>query len=98
MGVSKQKTYTKEFKLSAVKLSKDLGSVAEAARKIGITAPNLYNWRAANLKNGEGAFPGKGKLNAEDEKLRQLENENRKLKLELEFLKKAATYFAAHQK
>jgi transposase len=92
------KSYSKEYKLSALKLAEELGSVAEAARSLGIGTSNLHGWKKACLNDGVDSFPGKGKLKPEDEKLHQLEQENRKLKTENEFLKKAATYFAAHQK
>ena len=98
MAVKKVREYTKEFRQEAVKLAQDLGSVAGAAKKLGIPTSVLYAWRTKFKKDGADAFPGKGKLAPEDEKQRSLESENRRLKLEIEFLKKAATYFAAHQK
>ena len=98
MGVKSQQAYTKEYKIDAIKLAKDLGSVSEAARKLGISDKSIYNWKDQCSKEGKNAFPGKGKLNQDDAKLHSLEVENRKLKMELEFLKKAASYFAAQQK
>ena len=86
--------YTKEFRVNAVKLANDLGSVAEAARSLGISDKNLYNWKRKIVKDGKDAFPGKGKLTPEQEKIRSLERELKQAKLELEFLKKASTYFA----
>lgn len=93
-----QKSYTKDYKLQAVKLSRDLGSVVEAAKSLGISEANIYYWRSQFEKEGENAFPGKGKMNAEDEKTFRLEKEIRQLKMENEFLKKAAGYFASQQK
>lgn len=90
-----QKLYTKEYKLQAVKLAEDLGSVTQAAKNLGISEANIYFWRSQFKKQGEKAFPGKG--NIDDEKY-LLEKENRQLRMELEFLKKAASYFASQQK
>lgn len=98
MGVKSNQEYSKEFKIDAIKLAKDLGSVAEAARKLGVSAKNIYNWMARYAVDGAAAFPGKGKLPPEEQKMATLEAENRRLKMELEFLKKAASYFAAQQK
>lgn len=98
MAVKKVREYTKEFRQEAVKLAQELGSVPGAAKKLGIPASVLYAWRTKLKKDGADAFPGRGKLVPEDQRQKSLESENRRLKLEIEFLKKAATYFAAHQK
>jgi transposase-like protein len=98
MAVKKVREYTKEFRQEAVKLAQELSSVPGAAKKLGIPASVLYAWRTKLKKDGADAFPGKGKLVPEAAKLSLLEAENRRLKMENEFLKKAATYFAAHQK
>ena len=37
--------YHEDFKRDAVKLSQDLGSVAEAARQLGISESSLCKWR-----------------------------------------------------
>ena len=98
MGTKNVREYTNEFRLSAIQLAKDLGSVSAAAKSLGISKSIIHAWKAKVALDGSNAFPGKGKLTPDDAKLKALENENRKLKMELEFLKKAATYFAAHQK
>lgn len=87
------KKHTAEFKAEALKLAERLG-VAEAAEKLGIYASQIYSWRTAlNSKRTLG------------ERESQLATENARLKRqlaeqaeELEILKKAATYFAKHQK
>lgn len=98
MGTKKQREYTKEFRLEAIKLASDLGSVLQAAKSLGIVPSLIYTWKSKLAKDGPDAFPGKGKLTPEEAKLSALETECRKLKMENEFLKKAATYFATHQK
>ena len=90
-----RKKYTKEFKLDAVRLVTDHGyKCAEAARNLGINANMLNRW-VQEYRNGENeAFRGNGKLTAEQEELRRLREENRRLKLEREVFKKAAAFFA----
>ena len=98
MGERVQVKHTKEFKIEAVRLAQELGNVAEAARKLGISDKNIYTWKKLFAKDGENAFPGKGRLTPDDERLRKLERENRELKMENEILKKASTYFAKQMK
>lgn len=98
MSTKKPREYTNEFRLEAIKLANDLGSISKASKSLGISSKLIYVWKAKFAKDGTEAFPGKGKVSSEDAKLRALESECRKLKLEVEFLKKAATYFATHQK
>jgi transposase len=98
MGTKKTREYTNEFRLQAIKLASDLGSVSKAAKSLGIAQSLIYSWKSKVAKDGAEAFPGKGKLAPDEAKIKFLESEYRKLKLENEFLKKAATYFATHQK
>jgi transposase len=87
------KRYTVEFKAEALKLAERLG-VAEAAEKLGIYPSQIYSWRSAQNNSRTGV---------ERESLLATENARLKRQLaeqaeELEILKKAATYFAKHQK
>ena len=93
-----RKTYTKEFKLDAIRLVTEQGYTrAEAARNLGINANMLGRWVQEHLADKGAAFRGKGKLTPEqqEQELRRLQEENRKLKLEREILKKAAAFFAS---
>ena len=94
----KQKEYTKEFKLEAIRLAKDSGSVPRTARDLGIAAQSLYAWISQENESHEQAFPGRGKLKADDEELRKLRVEVKKLKEINEILKKATGYFAREMK
>ena len=98
MGERVQTKHTKEFKIEAVMLAEELGNVAEAARRLGVCDKNLYTWKKLFAKDGAAAFPGKGRLTPDDDRLRKLERENRELKMENEILKKASTYFAKQMK
>jgi transposase len=91
-----RKTYTREFKLQAVRLLTDRGlSVAEAARQLGVGENCLRNWRAAAQQRGESAFPGQGNLSPAEDELRRLRAEVQRLRAERDLLKKAAAYFAS---
>lgn len=95
----KNRTYTREFKLEAVRLSEEDGrSVAEVARELGIHPNNLYKWRAQFAEEGEEAFPGKGNLNSQDEEMRRLRRENARLREERDILKKAVIFFGNESK
>ena len=89
-----RKSYTREFKLQAVRMTADQGlSVAEVARRLGVGENCLRNWRAAREK-GEAAFPGNGLPHPAEDELRRLRAEVQRLRAERDLLKKAAAYFA----
>ena len=90
-----RKSYTKEFKLDAVRLVTEKGyTKAAASRNLGIDARMLGRW-VQELETEEGeAFRGNGKLGGSQAELRRLREENRRLKLERDILKKAAAFFA----
>ena len=57
-----RRQYSEEFKKDAVSHSlTSEKTVEEVARDLGIAHSNLRRWRAQYSKNGEIAFPGKGK-------------------------------------
>src|SRR5438094_8977225 len=90
-----RRTYTPEFKLEAVKLVTAQGySVAEAARSLGLNDNLIRSWKLALEANGERAFPSQGKLPPQEEELRRLRAENKRLLAERDILKKAAAFFA----
>lgn len=54
-------SYSREFKLEAVKLSQQPGrTVAAVARELGVRENDLHTWRKAVADLGENAFPGRG--------------------------------------
>jgi transposase len=90
-----RRSYTREFKVEAVKLVTEQGySVAEAARSLDIGETLLRSWKMAFDKEGEQAFPGNGNLPAIEEELRQLRADNKRLVMERDILKKATAFFA----
>jgi transposase len=96
--MAKTREYSKEFKLEAIRLAKESGSVGRAAKDLGIAPQSLYAWISQENEDKEQAFPGKGRLKPDDEELRKLRLENRQLKEINEILKKATKYFARESK
>jgi transposase len=95
MMSEKRRTYTAEFKREAVALITEHGyGVSEAARNLGINTNMLRKWKCTLEDNATDAFPGKGHLSAEQEDLHRLRQENRRLRMERDILKKAAIFFA----
>jgi transposase len=99
MSEKKRKTYSAEFKREAVRLITEKGyGIAEASRNLGIEYSVLRRWKKQFTDDPDNAFPGKGKLKADDERLRQLQRELKRVKEERDILKKALAYFAEDQK
>jgi transposase len=91
-----RKTYAREFKLRAVRMMTDQGlSVAEVARRLGVTEGSLRSWRESAQEHGATAFPGHGNVSPAEDELRRLRAENTRLRAERDLLKKAAAYFAS---
>jgi len=93
-------TYTKEFKQEAVRLMETSDRpAAELARELGIRRNMLYKWKEQLDIKGETAFSNKGRPKKENQsQLVTLKQENKRLKEEVEILKKAAAYFARELK
>jgi transposase len=94
MTKTRQK-YTREFKLEALRLLETSGkSAARIERDLGIGSGNLYRWKRKLAEKGEHAFPGHGRLDPEQEHIRQLEREVEVLRQERDILKKAVAIFS----
>jgi transposase len=94
------KTYPKEFKQEAVRLLETSNRPAtEIALELGIRRNQLYKWKEQLDIKGEQAFQNRGRPRKENQaELTTLKQENKKLKEEVEILKKAAAYFARELK
>lgn len=93
--------YTKEFKQEAVNLALKSPSIANTAKELGIPPITLHGW--VNKLKTKGELISADASNSKD--MAALIEENRRLHKELtiakeekEILKKAAAYFAQHQK
>ncbi len=99
MGKAKRdrRSFTDEFKAGAVRLVLEEGkTVAQVARDLDLTASALSGWvRQARADRSKGRT---GLTTAEREELAELRKENRSLRMERDFLKKAAAFFAKENK
>ncbi len=92
--VKKRQKYTPEFKRDAVDLVTTQGySYAEAGRSLGINPNMLSRWKREQEAQGKHAYPGNGRLTPE-QRIHELEKENRRLQMERDILKKATAFFA----
>ncbi|MCF6282230.1 MAG: transposase [Candidatus Polarisedimenticolaceae bacterium] len=95
----KRKTYNAVFKQETVKyIEENQLGISEASKKFGVGSTALRRWCSEFKVYSTQAFPGQGKLRADDEKVRQLTEENKRLRQECEILKKATVYFAKEMK
>ena len=91
----KRREFGKEFKQEAVALVVDHGySNEEAGRSLGIRGNLIGRWKRQLEEDQGDAFPGHGKLTPEQQRIRELEEENRRLRMEKDILKKATAFFA----
>lgn len=85
----------KEFKTEAAKMVVEQGQPqAAVARNLGVTPGQIHRWVKDYQADPEHAFPGKGKLRPEDERVKALEAQVKRLTMERDILKKAMAYFA----
>lgn len=88
-----RKRHSDEFKAETLMLAGKVG-VAAAANQLGLHSSQIYQWRvAADKKASTGER--ESLLATENAKLKRQKAE---LEKEVEFLKKAAAYFAKHPK
>lgn len=87
--------HTHEFKVEAVKLAlQGDRSIQEVADNLGIHISNLRRWKKAYLAEGDHAFPGQGRLPADEEEVHRLRREVDVLRQERDILKKAVGIFS----
>lgn len=94
-GQSKRK-YTAEFRQGAVALVVNEGrTVKQAAADLGMPENTLNVW-VSQSRNGKGVFTPEAPRDLAA-RVRELEAENRRLKIERDILKKAAAFFAREE-
>lgn len=97
--MKEKKKYSREFKLDAISLVKDQGYTRiEAAKSLGIDRQLIGRWIKEEEMDAGESFRGQGKLTSEQLEIRRLKEENKRLKMEKEILKKAAAFFAQETK
>jgi transposase len=92
MGRRTRRSFTAEFKARAVELVRSSGkSVGQIAKDMDLTETSLREW----VKQADAGTTVSGKIpEGEREELEQLRKEVRTLRMERDFLKKAAAFFA----
>lgn len=91
MSKRKHRSYSEEFKVEAVNLVVKQGyTFAEAARNLGIHANLLRNWKRKYCEASNDQQLTEG----ERMELARLKDENKRLRMERDILKKAAAFFA----
>ena len=102
MARKKHQHYTEEFRKEAVKRSEQPGvTQAQVAKELGVSAQQIANWKRQFKRLSDKQFnsvDGVDYSKQEREEVRKLKRENKQLREEMEFLKKAAAYFANDHK
>ncbi len=94
MTKTKRRSFSNEFKKEACRLViEEKQKISETARDLGIGQGMLGRW--VRDERHEITHPGS---RAEAQRIKELEAEVRKLRMERDILKKAAAYFATESK
>ncbi|WP_337178384.1 IS3 family transposase [Hydrogenophaga borbori] len=87
--MERRRTFSREFKLEAVRLVTERGvAVAQAAKDLDVHENVLRKWVRELREEPQEAFPGNGKQKAQDIEIARLRKEVAKLKMERDILKK----------
>ena len=93
----KYRKFSPEFREEAARMVVETSrAIADVAREFGINETTLGNWVRAYREGHAGNEPPLQL--SERARLRELERENRELRMKADFLSKAAAYFAAEHR
>jgi len=94
-----RRKFDTSFKLEVVRMIKEQGlSVQHVSESMGLGPSAIRRW-VTQYEAEQGSQPGIGKpLTVEQQRIRQLEQENRQLRGDVEILKKASAFFARELK
>ena len=94
------RTYTPEFRKECAQYvhnNPDM-TYAEAAENLGVPQTTLQKWCSKhNVRSSTNTVEEPPTISSDRELIRRLQEENRRLKMEAEILKKAAAFFAKDQ-
>ena len=95
----KRRAFDASFKLQVVQMVREQGlTVGQVCRDMGLVDSAVRRW-LAQVDAEQAGQPGIGKpLTAEQQRIRQLEAENRQLREDNDLLKKASAFFARELK
>jgi transposase len=98
MSKKAYKTYTREFKIEAIRLAEESDKpVTQVARELGLRVNQIYKWKKQLEEKQDHAFSGKGVAADKDAEIRRLKKALTDSQEENEFLKKTAIFFAKNQ-
>jgi transposase len=102
MSKRKYASYSREFKLEAIRLAAESDkSAAQVARELGLRVNQIYKWKTQLEEKQDDAFSGKRgakpKDADKDAEIRRLKKALAASEEENEFLKKTAVFFAKNQ-
>ena len=86
MGLSRR-TFTREFKLQAVRRLEMGVRVAELARALEVNPNVLHRWRREQQQGPGNSFPGNGKRRWPEGRVAELERKVGQQELEIDFLR-----------
>jgi transposase len=94
MSHKQKRTFSKEFKADAVRMFREGSArLSEVARQLGVNKSVLYTW----VRQAERTAAAKEKGGVDAAEHERLRRENEQLRMERDFLKKAAAFFAKNQ-
>jgi len=98
----KYRSYSREFKLEAIRLAEEADKpVTQVARELGLRVNQIYKWKKQLEEKQGDAFSGRtGRSSSEQDKdaeIRRLKKALAESQEENEFLKKTAIFFAKHR-
>ena len=97
--MSTRRTYTREFKIEAVRLLHNSDkSIETMAETLGVSRSSLNRWRHEFGADPDQAFPGNGQRKERDEEVARLQKALREAQMENEILKKAVAIFTRSQR
>lgn len=95
--MGKRRKYDLEFKVEAVRLVRESGQpVAQVARELGVHVNTLHGWLKEVPVEGARSVR-RSHRSPEQEEIRRLQRELKRVTEERDILKKAAAFFANHK-
>ena len=89
-----RRTFTQEFKVQAMELAEQMGSINKAAEKLGIKADSIRLWRRSLGRNIGGDTRTVAQAMNEAEEIKKLKKQISDLEKTNYILKKAAAFFS----
>lgn len=89
-----RRTFTQEFKVQAMELAEQMGSINKAAEKLGIKADSIRLWSRTLGRNAGTDSRSVAQAMSESEEIKKLRKQVSELEKTNYILKKAAAFFS----